>query len=95
METPRRFVTRESHYLWGRRHLLIIDHREAKPCVLPDHKRITLTAHPGSTIQKRAEVLHEWHKALLHEALPALIKKWEPKLKVKVAAYFLQRMKKN
>ena len=32
-------------------------------------------------------------KCLLHEIVPALILKWEPKLKVKVTGYFLQRMK--
>ena len=37
--------------------------------------------------------MHEWHKSLLHEAVPRLIRKWEPKLGVKVAGYFLQRMK--
>jgi len=38
-------------------------------------------------------VIHEWHKSILHEVVPTLIKKWEPKLEVKVADYFLQRMK--
>jgi predicted metal-dependent hydrolase len=37
--------------------------------------------------------LHEWHKSLLHNVIPALIAKWELKLKVKVNGYFLQRMK--
>ena len=92
-ETPRKLVERESHNLWGRRHLLTVVHQEAKPFVSLDHRRITLTVRPGSDVQKRAEVLHEWHKSLLHEVVPALIQKWEPKLKVKVAGYFLQRMK--
>jgi predicted metal-dependent hydrolase len=92
-ETPRRFVERESHYLWGRRYLMTVVHRDAKPSVLLDHKRITLAVRPGSTTAKRAEVIHEWHKSLLHEAVPPLIKKWEQKLKVKVSGYFLQRMK--
>ena len=92
-ETPRQFIERESHYLWGRRYLLTVVHRDAKPCVSLDHKRITLTVRPGSDAGKRAEVIHEWHKSLLHEVVPPLIKKWEPKLKVKVAGYFLQRMK--
>jgi|SRR5450755_3671299 len=43
--------------------------------------------------QKRADVIHEWHKSLLHDVVPSLIKKWELRLKVKVAGYFLQRMK--
>lgn len=92
-ETPRRFVERESHYLWGRRHLLSIAHRDAKPCVSVDHKRITLTVRPSSDSGKRAEILHDWHKALLHAMIPPLIQKWEPRLKVKVVHYFLQRMK--
>jgi predicted metal-dependent hydrolase len=92
-ETPRQFVERESHSLWGRRHLLTVVERDAKPVVSLDHKRITLTVRPGSDSAKRAEVIHEWHKSLLHEVVPLLIKKWESKLKVKVAGYFLQRMK--
>lgn len=92
-ETPRRFIERESHYLWGRRHLMTVVRRETKPFVALDHKRITLTVRPGGDASKRAEVMHEWHKSLLHEAVSALIKKWEPKLKVKVNGYFLQRMK--
>lgn len=92
-ETPRQFVERESHYLWGRRHLLTVVERDTKPAVSQDHKRITLTVRPGSDSAKRAEVIHKWHKALLHETVPSLIGKWEPRLQVKVAAYFLQRMK--
>jgi hypothetical protein len=92
-ETPRRFIERESHYLWGRRHLLSIAHRDTKPSVSLDHKRITLTVRPGSDSGKRAEIIHEWHKSLLHKVVPPLIKKWEPTLQVQVTGYFLQRMK--
>lgn len=92
-ETPRAFVERESHYLWGRRHLLAVRHVAEPPGVKLDHKRITLTVRPGATKAKRAQVLHEWHKRQLHAVVPDLIAKWEPRLKVKVAGYFLQRMK--
>jgi predicted metal-dependent hydrolase len=92
-EAPRKFVERESHYLWGRRHLLTIAHREAKPFVSLDHRRITLTIRPGSDARKRADVMHAWHKSLLHDVVPPLIKKWEPRLKVTLDRYFLQRMK--
>jgi hypothetical protein len=43
--------------------------------------------------QKRADVMHDWHKTLLHGVVPSLIKKWELRLNVKVVGYFLQRMK--
>ena len=92
-ETPRRFVTRESHYVWGKRYLLSVIEHEQKPSVTMDHRRITLTVRPGSDLSKRASVMHEWHKALLHETVPGLIRKCELKLGVKVSGYFLQRMK--
>lgn len=92
-ETPRQFVTRESHYLWGRRYLLTVAHADARPHVRLDHRRITLTVRPGSSAEKRAEVVHEWHKSLLHKVVPTLIRKWEAKLGVQVTRYFLQRMK--
>ncbi len=92
-ESPRQFVERESHYLWGRRHLLSVREEEAKPSVHLTHRAITLTVRPGSTKAKRAAVIHEWHKSLLHEAVPELICRWESRLRVDVSAYFLQRMK--
>ena len=92
-ETPRQFVERESHQLWGRRYLLSVVEEDVKPFVRLDHRRIKLTIRPGSSRAKREQVIHEWHKLLLHEVVPALIKKWEVKLGVTVSGYFLQRMK--
>ena len=92
-ETPRQFVERETHHLWGRRYLLSVIEKNAKPAVTHSHRRITLTVRPGSTLAKREKVMNEWHRALLHQAVPALIVKWEAKLGVKVSGYFLQRMK--
>lgn len=92
-ESPRQFLSRESHYLWGLQRLMRVQHQDTKPCVALDHKHIVLTVRPGTTAQKRGELMHEWHKSLLHQAVPPLIKKWEPIVQVKVNAYFLQRMK--
>ncbi|MES3008228.1 MAG: SprT family zinc-dependent metalloprotease [Pseudomonadota bacterium] len=92
-ETQRQFVERESHYVWGRRYLLTVNYQDAKPAVALSNKRIILTVRPGSSAAKRAEVMQEWHRRLLHEVVPTFIHEWERKLKVNVAGYFLQRMK--
>ena len=92
-ETPRQFVERESHYLWGRRYLLTVREKEKKPSIRLSHRAIMLTVRPDSSGAKRAAVVHEWHKSLLHQAVPELIARWGPKLDVDVAGYFLQRMK--
>lgn len=92
-EAPRQFVPRESHCLWGRSYLMVVEYRDAKPSVSIEHKRITLSVRPDSDVVKRQQVMHDWHKSLLHEAIPPLIAKWEPRLGVSVNRYFLQRMK--
>ena len=92
-ETPRQLVERESHYLWGRRYLLSVREEEARPSIRLGHRAITLIVRPGSSAEKRAAVMHEWHKSLLRDAVGELIARWEPKLGVGVAGYFLQRMK--
>jgi predicted metal-dependent hydrolase len=92
-ETSRQFVERESHYVWGRRYLLSVQEADERPKVEISHRRLRLTVRPGSPLAKRAEVMHEWHKAQLHAVVPGLIKKWEARLGVTVSGYFLQRMK--
>jgi len=92
-ETPRRYITRETHVVWGRRYLMAVKAHEGKPRIVLEHKRITLWVRPGTSLQKRAEIMHSWHKAQLHEAVPDAIRHWEPRLGVKVQRYFLQRMK--
>lgn len=92
-ELPRAFVTRESHYLWGRRYLLTVQEMDTKPSVVAKNQRLVMTVRPGASASKRAEVMHEWHKSLMHAAVKPLLSKWETKIGVKASAYFLQRMK--
>lgn len=92
-ETPRQFVTRESHYVWGRRYLLTVLERDAPPTVKMDHRRITLHVRPGTNAAKREAIYQHWQRGLLHQAISPLIEYWEPRIGVKVNGYFLQRMK--
>ena len=92
-ELPRAFVTRESHYLWGRRYLLTVQEMDTKPSVVAKNQRLVMTVRPGASASKRAEVMHEWHKSLMHAAVKPLLSKWETRIGVKASAYFLQRMK--
>lgn len=92
-ETPREFVTRESHYIWGRRYLLTVLEQDGPPVVKMDHRRITLSVRPGADLKKLEATYQGWQRSLLHLAIPPLITRWEKRIGVKVAGYFLQRMK--
>ncbi|HFF5941170.1 MULTISPECIES: SprT family zinc-dependent metalloprotease [Stenotrophomonas] len=92
-ETTRQFVTRESHYIWGRRYLLTVVEHDALPVVKMDHRRITLQVRPGANAARREAIYRHWQRSLLHEAIPPLIAHWEQRIGVKLKGYFLQRMK--
>lgn len=92
-EAPRQFVGRETHFLWGRRHLLRVSENDAKPAVKLDHRTIHLQVRLGTSRDGRDKVIHEWHLQLLHSVVPPLIRKWETRIGVEVRGYFLQRMK--
>lgn len=92
-ETPREYLERESHYVWGKRYLLKIFDHAHPPKVDLQHNQLTLFVRPGSTPEKRKAVLDAWYRGLLKEAVPPLIKKWEPILGVSVDRFTIQHMK--
>jgi len=92
-EAPREYLDRESHYLWGKRYLLDVIEVDAAPQVTLTHSKIKLQVRPRTTKKQKNEVLELWYRDQVREAVLQLIKKWEPKLGVKVAKFFVQRMK--
>ncbi len=92
-ETPREYLDRESHYVWGKRYLLKVIEKEAAPEVELKHNQMLLQTRPGMNEEKKQAVLDEWYRAQLKEAVAPLIAKWEPLMRVTVERVFVQRMK--
>jgi predicted metal-dependent hydrolase len=92
-ETPRDYVDRESHWVWGKRYLLQVIERDAPPLVEIKHKRMVLYVRPGTSEQKRGAAIEEWYRTQLKAAVPALLSRWQPLLGVRANGFFVQRMK--
>lgn len=92
-ETPREYLNRETHYVWGRRVLLQIVESRGAPCVELGPRRLTLHVRPGTTAARRAALLDAWYRAQLREALRPMVGKWERLMGVSVRCVFVQRMK--
>lgn len=92
-ETPREYLNKESHYLWGKRFLLEISHAEAAPAVSLSPRKLHLQVRPGTDQARCDEVLDAWYRQQVRDAVPALLARWEPLLRVKVERVFVQRMK--
>ena len=92
-ETPREYLDRESHYLWGTRYLLTIAEADQPPTVALAHNRMILYVRPGTDERKRHAIVEAWYRTLLKAAVPPLIATWEPVMGVQVKRFFVQQMK--
>ncbi|WP_028577971.1 M48 family metallopeptidase [Desulfomicrobium escambiense] len=92
-ETPREYLERESHYVWGRRHLLTIQETDAAPVVRRRPGKLILQIRPGADEKTRQAVLDDFYRELIKHEAPAIVAKWEPVLGVQVKRLFVQHMK--
>lgn len=92
-ETPREYVGRESHYVWGARCLLVVVERDAAPSVQLRLRRLTLTVRPGTDAARRREILEAWYRERLRAEAEPLAAKWQRQLGVHMNGLFVQRMR--
>jgi hypothetical protein len=92
-ETPREYLDRESHYVWGRRYLLKVIESDQPPSVELQHVRMHLRVRPGTDNQKKLAIVEGWYREQIKKAVPPLIARWEPLVGVQVGRFFVQRMK--
>ncbi len=92
-ETRPEFVERESHYVWGRRYLLNIVQDDGLQRVELKHNRIVLHVRPGTTVERRAELMAHWRRQLLREEATKLVANWQKRLGVTANRLLIQSMK--
>ena len=92
-ESPRDYIDRESHYVWGRRYLLKVIEADAAPDVQIQHATLILRVRIDSDESLRSAVLSEWYRRLLKQEVVLQIAAWEKRLNVTVNAFFVQQMK--
>ena len=92
-ETPRRYLERESHYLWGRRLLLRREEVDSAPAVTAKRSTLLLQVRPSTAPARCQDILDGWYREQIRQAVPALLAKWEPLMGVRVGRVFVQRMK--
>ncbi|HKI02797.1 MAG TPA: SprT family zinc-dependent metalloprotease [Thermoanaerobaculia bacterium] len=92
-ETPRDYVDRESHYIWGKRYLLTLTESDEPPSIELKHRRMLLRVRPQTDAAKRQTFVEDWYREQLKKAVPPLLERWQPLLGVSVDRWFVQRMK--
>ncbi len=92
-ETPREYINRETHYVWGRRLLLKVVEAETTPKVELSPSLLMLQVRPNTPTPQREALLNSWYRAQVREVALPLIAKWERIMGIKVARMFVQQMK--
>jgi len=92
-ETRREYLDRESHYVWGKRHLLSVIERDLAPTIALKHNRMMLTVRLGADEAAKEAVVAQWYREQIKAVAPELIEKWGPILGVSVKRFFVQQMR--
>jgi predicted metal-dependent hydrolase len=92
-ETPREYVDRESHYVWGKRYLLTVSESDEPPSVELKHRRMELRMRPGTDERRRQALMEAWYREQIKQAVPPLLARWQPLMGVGVERFFVQQMK--
>jgi predicted metal-dependent hydrolase len=92
-ETPREYVERESHYVWGKRYLLTVSEKDEAPSIMLKGSRMLLQVRPGTNEQRRRDLVEEWYRAQIRGMAPNLIAKLERRMGIQVVRFYIQRMK--
>lgn len=92
-ESPRQYVDCESHFVWGKRYLLKIVEGDAAPEIELSPRHIVLRIRPGTSKERRHELLEDWYRDQVREALPPLLAKWQKALGVRTGKVFVRRMR--
>ncbi len=92
-ETPREYLERESHYVWGERYLLRVIEHDAPPAIELQHRNLVLHVRPDTIQAKREQVIEYWYREQVRTATELLIEEWQPIMKVKASGFYVQRMK--
>jgi len=92
-ETPREYVDRESHYVWGKRYLLTVCESDEPPSIELKRSRMVLRRRPGTDERRRQALVEAWYREQIKQAVPPLLARWQPLMGVSVERFFVQRMK--
>ena len=92
-ETPREYLERESHFVWGKRYLLQVVEDNGPARIELKHNTMVLRIRPGTDPTKRQEIVESWYREQVQRALRPLLAKWESRVGVKARRLFVRRMK--
>lgn len=92
-QSPREYITGESHYFLWQRYLLEVQESNMKTgASLKWKSKIILQCTPGATKETKESLMNEWYRSELKNIVPELIAKWEERIGVKSNDWRIKNM---
>ena len=93
-QTPREYISGESHYVLGKAHRLKVVWENGPPSVkVKGRNRIVLQVRRNSSLARREEVLMGWYRNELRVISAKLLEAWQKRIGVAVRSWGIKRMK--
>jgi predicted metal-dependent hydrolase len=92
-QSLREMVSGESHFVWGVRCRLKVAERHGRAHAELDGTTLLLYVPVGTDSGQRRALLDRWYRVQLRQAVPEVLKSWEPKVGVSVPKWSIRRMK--
>lgn len=92
-QIKREYITGESSYLWGRRYCLDVCYTNTKSQAYLSGEKLVLQIRKESTPKQRENVLNEWYRKQLKEAVPDIFKRCENLVGVQAKEWHIKNMR--
>ena len=93
-QTPRGYVSGESHYFWGKRYRMEVIYDDKPAYVsLKGKNKIILSVRPNSNCTKREQVMSDCYRKELRAVARGLIERWQKVMGVHIKGWGIKRMK--
>ena len=93
-ETPREYISGESHFFQGKRYMLnVIERKGFNKVEIKGSKNIILYVRPNTSKEDKAVLLREWYRVEMKKQIPELLSKWESIIGVKANEWAIKQMR--
>ena len=94
-QTPREYVSGETHYVWGEQYFLDVQKQRVWGGILLSGDTMVMLAPEESTVRSRGECMQEWYRRILEGEIRLRLPLWERRTGIRVDRFDILNMNRS
>ena len=94
-QTRRKYVSGETHYLWGGQYFLEVEKQDGWGGIKISGNRLLMLAPHESTEKSRGYYMTEWERCLLIDEISRILPIWEKRTGIAIHSFSIQNMRRS